>query len=125
MLYSVPNQIHKCFNPPPPPPQVESFGSELESRTAGTHTPEIMCFLVWWSVTSVRQTFWFTLIIPHCERLTRKLCSKLNGGIFLCTSFNTASSAAPRTITYWRTAGIKPRTVATLTLAVRHSEPLS
>jgi hypothetical protein len=53
----------------------------------------------------------------------------LKGGffwsIFLCTIFNTASSAAPSDTTVSEDAGIEPRTVATTTAsALRRSKPL-
>jgi hypothetical protein len=44
---------------------------------------------------------------------------------FLCTEFNTASSAAPQDSTVSEDAGIEPRTVATSALAVRRSNPHS
>ncbi len=40
---------------------------------------------------------------------------------FLCTEFNTASSAAPQDSTASEDAGIEPRTVATSALAGRRS----
>ncbi len=67
----------------------------------------------------VRRFFYFQNFLT-----LKQVEAKLTGGFFgcfLCSLFNSASSAAPLDATVSDDAGIEPRTVATLALAVKHS----